>query len=339
MKKKLLALIIGIALLCMTGIANSATYDASGTWNMSFTCDYYIDPPPGSSIFQYTYSYDSTWEIVQDPDDDTFSLGITASPYPGTQWYTGIVMDAHYEVTGPTGHFHDTDYVWGLSYDLEGNIPWMGDRWWLIMWDSLYFDLSSDGTALEGFGDPEWIGYNYSDPDGSDEQFSTYVEGLEPWEDKEFSGTVPIPSDCDDAIQIPTSQSAWYYSQVVNPVMQSNPASCKPFSVGNLSTGNLSLYVGLCTFSSEVDVYLAIGFSNELFLIDGSDMLHPASELTVLPQWKTNNTAVIYKSLYGDIPTSLLPPGTYDLYLVVVPTGATDFSHYYFWYTSFSIGN
>jgi hypothetical protein len=68
-------------------------------------------------------------------------------------------------------------------------------------------------------------------------------------------------------------------------------------------------------------------------------MLHPASELTVLPQWKTNNTAVIYKSLYGDIPTSLLPPGTYDLYLVVVPTGATDFSHYYFWYTSFSIGN
>jgi hypothetical protein len=152
---------------------------------------------------------------------------------------------------------------------------------------------------------------------------SKYTHPSEKWECQwgcDIILTKPDYSDCDGAIQIPTSQSAWYYSQVVNPVMQSNPASCKPFSVGDLSTGNLSLYVGLCTFSSGVDVYLAIGFSNELFLIDGSDMLHHASELTVLPQWKTNNR-------------------TYDLYLVVVPTGETDFSHYYFWYTSFSIGN
>jgi len=140
------------------------------------------------------------------------------------------------------------------------------------------------------------------------------------------SGTIPIP----------VSQNAYNYPSAVNPVMQSNPANCQPFAIGDLSTGNLSLQVGLPAFSSGVDIYLAIGFADALFLIDGSNILHPASELTVLPKWKTNNTAAITESLYGNITTSLLPAGVYNLYSVVVPAGETDFSHYYFWATSFA---
>ncbi len=135
----------------------------------------------------------------------------------------------------------------------------------------------------------------------------------------------------------PSNQSAWNYPSVANPVRQSNPADCKPFATGDLSSGNLSLQIGLPEFSSGVDVYLAIGFADALFLVDSSNALQSAVGLTTLPKWKSNNTAAINESLYGNIPTSLLPAGTYNLYVLVVPAGETNFSHYYFWSTSFNI--
>lgn len=131
----------------------------------------------------------------------------------------------------------------------------------------------------------------------------------------------------------------WHHPPEERPIKQTNPADCKPFAVGDLSSGNLNLQVGLPAFSSGVDVYLAIGFSDVLFLIDSSNVLHPASGLAVLPSWKTNVSTDICESLYGDIPISGLPPGLYNLYLAVTPAGGTDFSSYYFWATSFNIGD
>jgi len=135
-----------------------------------------------------------------------------------------------------------------------------------------------------------------------------------------------------------SNQSAWNYPPAINLVIQSNPANCQPFAIGDLSTGNLNLQVGLPAFSSGVDIYLAIGFADSLFLIDSSNGLQSASRLSILPKWKTNVSAAINESLYGNIPTSFLPPGSYSLYVLVVPTGEIDFSHYYFWATSFNIG-
>lgn len=132
---------------------------------------------------------------------------------------------------------------------------------------------------------------------------------------------------------------AWNYAPVEHPIKQSNPADCKPFAVGNLSSGNLSLQVGLPAFSSGVDVYLAIQVSSvadgTIFLIDHNNNILPVS--TALPPWKTNVSTVIDESLYGDIPIFLLPSGLYNLYLVVIPAGETDFTHYYFWSTSFNM--
>jgi len=132
---------------------------------------------------------------------------------------------------------------------------------------------------------------------------------------------------------------AWNYASIVNPIKKTNPADCKPFAVGDLSSGNLSLHVGLPAFSSGVDIYLAIQSNvlgdGALFLIDQDYNFQIAS--TILPRWKTNITAAIDESLYGDIPISLLPSGLYNLYIAVVPTGETNFSHFYFWSTSFSI--
>jgi len=137
-------------------------------------------------------------------------------------------------------------------------------------------------------------------------------------------------------VDIPIDQSSWNYSSVANPVMQSNPADCKPFAVGDLSSGNLDLQVGFLAFSSGVDIYLAIQSNvianGALLLIDQDKNLVPVS--AVLPKWKTNNTTAIDESLYGNIPVSVLPVGKYNFYVLVVPTGETDFSHYYFWSTS-----
>lgn len=86
-----------------------------------------------------------------------------------------------------------------------------------------------------------------------------------------------------------------------------------------------------------MDVYLAIGFADALFLVDGSNALQSASGIAVLPKWKTNISTAINESLYGDIPISLLPAEVYNLYIAVVPAGETDFSHYYVWSTHFDI--
>ncbi len=141
-----------------------------------------------------------------------------------------------------------------------------------------------------------------------------------------------------NAMLVPASAEILSPSPVALPIINIDPNQAIPFAVGDLSSGNLNLQVGLPAFSSGVDIYLAIGFGDALFLVDSSNGLQSSAGLTALPKWKTNNTAAINESLYGDIPTSLLPAGVYNLYTLVVPAGETDFSHYYFWATDFSVG-
>ncbi len=139
------------------------------------------------------------------------------------------------------------------------------------------------------------------------------------------------------ALAVPAGQEAWNYPPVENPLLQPNPAHCKPFAVGDLMTGNLSLQVGLPPFSAGVDVYLAVEFSGALYLINDCNQFKLwTSAMTELPRWKTNASFTdIDQSLYGDIPLSELPSGLYNLYIAVTPTGEMDFSHYYFWSTYF----
>ncbi len=165
------------------------------------------------------------------------------------------------------------------------------------------------------------------------------------------SGACPLVMDSDKSVEanfgalgipvfalpVPAGQEAWNYPPVENPLLLPDPANCKPFAVGDLMTGNLSLQVGLPPFSAGVDIYLAVECFGSFYLINGSNefkLFTPA--MTELPQWKTNASFVdINEPLYGDIPLALLPSGLYNLYIAVVPTGETDFSHYYFWSTYF----
>lgn len=57
-----------------------------------------------------------TWSIVQHPND-TFDID---------GWFSGVVSNAHYDVTVPKGHPHDPNFVWAIIYD--PSIAWMGGR-------------------------------------------------------------------------------------------------------------------------------------------------------------------------------------------------------------------
>ena len=139
-----------------------------------------------------------------------------------------------------------------------------------------------------------------------------------------------------EAMDVPSGQHSFTYLPVEEPVLNIDPASAKPFSVGDLMGGTLSLKVGLKAFKNPVDIYLGITYSglpDDIFLIDSSNNLQ---QNTIVP-WKTNQTEAIDESLFGDIDTDILPEGTYTLYTLVVPAGATNMDNCYLWITRFNI--
>ena len=143
---------------------------------------------------------------------------------------------------------------------------------------------------------------------------------------------------CVTKMNVPSGQHTYTYLYVVVPGLNITPESAKPFASGNISGGTLSLRVGFRAFANPVDIYLAISYSgqpDDIFLIDSSNGLQ---KNTIVP-WKTNQTAAIDESLYGDIKTSNLPVGTYTLYALVVPAGATNMNNSYLWITSFTISH
>ncbi len=142
--------------------------------------------------------------------------------------------------------------------------------------------------------------------------------------------------NCVTKINVPSGQHKYTYGAVITPVLNINPAIAKPFVPGYISGGVLNLRVGFKAFANPVDIYLAISYSGlpgDIFLIDSSNELQ---KNTIVP-WKTNQTATINKSLYGNINTVDLPEGTYTLYTLVVPAGATNMDNSYLWITRFTI--
>ena len=140
------------------------------------------------------------------------------------------------------------------------------------------------------------------------------------------------------ALPVPDSQDSWSYTPVESPLKQPDPANCRPFAIGDVSSGNVDLQVGLPPFSAAVDIYLALQSDavdpNTLYMIDDCNVLQPAS--TLPPPWKTSVSSTdIDESLYGDVPLSALPAGLYNLYIAVTPAGGTDLSNYYLWATYF----
>ena len=137
-------------------------------------------------------------------------------------------------------------------------------------------------------------------------------------------------------MNVPSEQHTYFYLPVKHPVLNINPASAKPFAVGDLQSGLLSLKVGLKAFTNPVDIYLAIsysGYPDDIFLIDSSNGL----QKNLIVPWKKNQKTAINESLFGRIKKNNLPEGIYTLYTLVVPANATNLDNSYLWTTSFNI--
>jgi hypothetical protein len=138
-----------------------------------------------------------------------------------------------------------------------------------------------------------------------------------------------------DKLYLPTSLKIINYNNTVNPVISADPLTAKPFASGDIAKGILNLSVGLVQFAQPVDIYLAISLNkipNKLFFINSSNILTQ----NVAP-WKQNHTNSIDETIYKNISVKNLPSGIYTLYLLTIPTGASNLDTGYLWSTKFEI--
>lgn len=142
------------------------------------------------------------------------------------------------------------------------------------------------------------------------------------------------------ALPLPTSQESWTYPPVVDPVKQAYAKDCRPFAVGDLTTGKITLKVGLPPFANAVDIYLGLYFptidSNNVYLITAGNNIQPIS--AGFTPWKANVSSMdIDETLFSNVSMSALPSGTYYMCVMVTPAGTTDLSAYYLWITYFVV--
>lgn len=151
-------------------------------------------------------------------------------------------------------------------------------------------------------------------------------------------------------LPVPAAAQSWSYYQTVSPTLSSFPAQAKPLGIGAFATGGavLSIDIGLNQFSAAVDIYVAFialadpGNINILNQDGNTFGPFPLSDIVdgiatgVLPagvqKWRSNVTGPINEHLF-DISFSLIPAGTYNVYVLVTPAGSL--LSYYLWSTSF----
>ena len=140
-----------------------------------------------------------------------------------------------------------------------------------------------------------------------------------------------------DRLPVPASRDFLPYAPTMTGIASANLMETKPIGVGTCAFGGeeVRLQIAVGPLSAPVDAYLAI-FAPSLdpvnvFLL-GSDLsVHLLSE--GLNPWKANTLGEVQEALYGDIPLSAFPPGTYYLGLLMTLVGNLD--RYYLWVTFF----
>ncbi len=144
------------------------------------------------------------------------------------------------------------------------------------------------------------------------------------------------------ALVPPQGPSIYQYKETIDPVYDRDPANCKPMAVGNLAGGTLQLKLGLPPFTGPVTLYMAI-YAPQVDPLRVYLFVKNNGNLTLIPfngnvndlEPFDSGTTFPEQGLFGSVPTSSLPSGTYHLYVIVTPEGSL--SAYYIWETSFQI--
>jgi hypothetical protein len=140
------------------------------------------------------------------------------------------------------------------------------------------------------------------------------------------------------AMDVPAGQDSWTYGAVTTPILDDYASYAEPIGVGTVaeSGDTVSMAVQLEAFSGPVDIYLGLYIPsldpNNIYIFKEDNSLQTLAQGLV--PWKKNVTGAVSEKLFGDIPVSNLPAGTYSLCLLITPAGSSN--TYYLWVTSFN---
>lgn len=157
-----------------------------------------------------------------------------------------------------------------------------------------------------------------------------------------FSGMVgTVTVNASSTIPVPSSANSFTSPVITSPLLSTNASLAEPLGVGSVATGGstLSLQLGLDQFAGPVDIYFLLYIPAldplNIWEYTSTGVLQPISAgLVPLHQ---NVTGPISESIFGDIPTSVLPSGQYTFAILVTPTGDQSLTNYYIWVTTFPL--
>ncbi len=165
---------------------------------------------------------------------------------------------------------------------------------------------------------------------GDDEEGTLYLSDY-------GGGRILRIADTLAVMPVPQSRQTFSFPPAIVPDPQPDPSFAKPVGLGLFQgLGLLRLEIGLPQFSGPADIYFGVSAPSvdpRLFLLGPDGAFQPAS--AGLVAWKAGTSGPVNEALFGIVPTSSLPSGTYTLYLGVTPAGRTD--AYYLWTTFFVI--
>lgn len=156
-------------------------------------------------------------------------------------------------------------------------------------------------------------------------------------DDEKCNGICRFPGPGAFVSTLPAGQDGTYCHPIFVPVKNPFLEDCRPVAM-NQDPDLTSLQVGLPPFDQAFDVYVGVAIEgiSDMFVFGPGSSIHLLSDGLVA--WKQNLSAyteVDESLLGGGISSSLLPEGTYHVYLMV--TAAVDIAVSYVWETYFQI--
>lgn len=311
---------------------------------------YIYDDPAGSPPRKAIWAWSSTG------DPTTWNGNITVNDEDVTPWPEDVAPRIIYSPGAPAGGggvvfsysgrnglYFDSPWVRTLSVTVNGSGNVTSTPPGV---DCTSDTVSGTETCSAGFIANTAVAIEATPIDGTG-YTSSFIE----WSgDCSGSGTCVLTMDSDKtvtagfgalgipvfALPAPSGQDTYNYDPVATPVINTDPSLSRPLAVGNVASGTLDIQVELPPFSPNVDIYFAL-FSpdvdpDNIYLLTPAGLEPLSAGMT---PWRQNSSGNISESLFGTVPTSALPGGTYYLGVMVTPAGDT--SLYYFWITYFVI--
>lgn len=140
-------------------------------------------------------------------------------------------------------------------------------------------------------------------------------------------------------MSMPRAQEMFSYGPMQSPVVGADPTFSRPLGVGTVAMGGnmLSIHATTGQFAGPMDIYFMLYAPSvdplNVYVMHQDGTVGPAS-MGMVP-WQRGVTAVD-QSIVDNMPTSMIPQGTYTIGLMAVPSGGV-MSTYYLWMTNFMI--